>query len=110
MTDNSNIFIEKTIENKFNDLIKKIPDIIKPHPDHNSDFLNLSISQIFQETIQTIIDIIQESINVFDTSTNYQSYLKRISIIIFKEKRMFYLGIILIILSFIIYFIDGASI
>lgn len=112
MTDNSNsnLFIEKTIENKFNDLIKKIPDIIKPNPEQNPDFFNLSISQIFQETIQTIIDIIQETINVVDTSTNYQSYLKRISIILFKEKRMFYLGIILIILSFIIYFIDGASI
>ena len=110
MPDNSNLFIEKTIETKFNDLIKNLPNIIKPPQDPNPDFFNLSINQIFQETIQTIIDIIQEIINVFDTSYNYQTYFTRISIILFKEKRMFYLGIILIILSFVIYFIDGVSI
>jgi hypothetical protein len=108
--DNPNLFIEKTIETKFNQLISDLPKIIKPPPDNNPDFFNLSINQIFQETIQTIIDIIQEIVNVIDTSYNYQSYIKRLSLIFFKEKRMFYLGIILIILSFIIYFIDGATI
>ena len=37
---------------------------------------------------------------------NYKNYLK----IFFNENRMFYIGIILILFSFIIYFIDGATI
>ena len=43
-------------------------------------------------------------------NTNRDNYLMSFLNIFFKEKRMFYIGIILIILSFVIYFIDGATI
>jgi len=65
------------------------------------NLIDLSIGKLYMNTIQTIIDIINESVTV----VNYNDYIK----IITKDDRLFYVGIILIILSFVIYFIDGVS-
>jgi hypothetical protein len=65
------------------------------------NLIDLSIGKLYMNTIQTIIDIINESV----TAVNYNDYIK----IITKDDRLFYVGIILIILSFVIYFIDGVS-
>jgi len=109
--DDFNKIIETTIETKFNKLLETIPTFIKKQPSlNNDDFFNFSIIDIYKNTIQTIIDIINEITNLFDISPNYNNIFRKILRIIFKNDRMFYIGIILIILSFIIYFIDGASI
>lgn len=107
MSDNK--FIEQEIEKKFNQLISKIPDIINvdKNKDEN-DFFNFSVIDIYHNTLQSIIDIINDIIRIFDIGTD--NYLKSILLVIFKENRLFYIGIILIILSFVIYFIDGATI
>jgi hypothetical protein len=107
--DISNDQIEKIIETKFNQFLKEVPNLkrdIKKEIETEDDFFNFSIQETYQNTIQTIIDIINDTLNIIDNSNDYKSYLN----IFFNEHRMFYLGIILIILSFIIYFIDGASI
>jgi|688.fasta_scaffold590638_2 hypothetical protein len=104
--------IEETIESKFNQLLTTLPNIIKENsnrPKDSNDFFELSIIDIYKNTLQTIIDIINDIINLYETSHN-QFNFKRLLIIFFNENRMFYIGIILIILSFIIYFIDGATI
>ena len=103
--------IETTIETKFNQLLETIPQFIKKEEikDEN-DFFNISMIDIYKNTIQTIIDIINDITHLLDISTNYDNIFIKILKIFFKNERMFYIGIILIILSFIIYFIDGASI
>jgi hypothetical protein len=103
--------IEETIESKFNQLLKSLPSIIQENntPKDSNDFFQLSIIDIYHNTLQTIIDIINDIINLYETSYT-QFKFKRLLIIFFNENRMFYIGIILIILSFIIYFIDGATI
>jgi len=101
--------IEETIEKKFNQLLKEIPAFIKTEKTEEKDFFNFSIIDIYNNTIQTIIDIINEFMRIMD-NTNRDNYLMSFLNIFFKEKRMFYIGIILIILSFVIYFIDGATI
>jgi len=101
--------IEETIEKKFNQLLKEIPAFIKTEKTDEKDFLKISIIDIYNNTIQTIIDIINEFMRIMD-NTNRDNYLMSFLNIFFKEKRMFYIGIILIILSFVIYFIDGATI
>jgi hypothetical protein len=103
--------IEKIIETKFNQFIKEVPNLkrdIKKEIEIEDDFFNFSIKNTYQNTIQTIIDIINDMIMILDNSNNYnyKNYLK----IFFAENRMFYIGIILILFSFIIYFIDGATI
>lgn len=103
--------IETTIETKFNQLLETIPKFInKEERKDNEDFFNISILDIYRNTIQTIIDIINEITHLLDITQNYDNIFRKILRILFKNERMFYIGIILIILSFIIYFIDGASI
>lgn len=104
-----NKIIEQEVEKKFNQLLERIPDILKNQEKRDEkDFFNFSIIELYQNTMQTMIDIINDVIHVFD---NYNSnYLKTFMYIFFHEKRLFYIGIILIILSFVIYFIDGATI
>ena len=112
MTSIDNKIIEETIENKFNQLINHLPNILSDtnpiHKDTN-DFFHLTIIDIYKNTIQTIIDIINDIIELYETSYS-QVKFNRLLYIFLNENRMFYIGIILVILSFVIYFIDGASI
>jgi hypothetical protein len=72
------------------------------------DITELNIGVIYKNTMQTIIDIINDIVLLFDNpSKNLYQDLKNI---LFKKERQFYIGIIFIILSFVIYFIDGVSI
>ncbi len=105
-------FIEGEIENKFNQLLTNLPNIIKSDfKKDETDFFNFSIVDIYHNTLQTIIDIINDIIRILDNSNgDINNYLKAILMVFFNESRMFYVGIILIILSFVIYFIDGATI
>ena len=105
-------FIEGEIENKFNQLLTNLPNIIKSDfKKDETDFFNFSIVDIYHNTLQTIIDIINDIIRILDNSDgDINNYLKAILMVFFNESRMFYVGIIFIILSFVIYFIDGATI
>ena len=106
-------FIEETIEKKFNQILEKVPDLKKDISKEiaiENDFFNFSIIDTYRNTLQTIIDIINDITKIIDNSNNYNNYFKNFLNIFFNENRMFYIGIILIILSFVIYFIDGATI
>jgi hypothetical protein len=81
----------------------------------NSDIIDiteLKIGDIYKNTIQTIIDIINDIIIYMNnTSPNKtKSIFNDLFNIFFSNDRMFYIGVVLIILSFVIYFIDGVSI
>lgn len=102
--------IETKIENKFNQVMDilpkaeniKIKKMIKEY----------TISELYNETLETIINIINETSELL-TERKYLSnktYISRLFTIFLKEDRKYFLGIVLIILSFIIYFIDGSSI
>ena len=71
------------------------------------DITELNINNIYKNTIQTIIDIINEVIIVIDN--NDKNFYQNLLNIFYKEERQFYIGIIFILLSFVIYFIDGVS-
>ena len=71
------------------------------------DITDLNIGVIYTNTMQTIIDIINDIVLLFDNpSKNIYTDLKNV---LLKKERQFYVGIIFIILSFVIYFIDGVS-
>ena len=73
------------------------------------DITELNVGSIYKNTIQTIIDIINEVIILLDNNDNKNLYKNLVNVFI-KKERQFYIGIIFIILSFVIYFIDGVSI
>jgi len=106
----NNKLIEETIEKKFNQLLTEIPAFIKTEKNkEENDFFNYSITELYNNTLKTVIDIINDFMKIID-NTDRNNYLMSFLQIFFKEQRMFYIGIILIILSFVIYFIDGATI
>jgi hypothetical protein len=75
------------------------------------NLIDLSIGKLYENSIQTVIDIINEIVYLIDNNNYYKSdYYNQYIKILTKNDRLFYIGIILIILSFVIYFIDGASI
>lgn len=107
-------YIEKTIENKFDQILNKLPilDAEKINNNNNISYDMINIYDLYKNTMNTIIDIINEIVDLIDEKkyiTNDIFYLKLYKIF-FNDKRLFYFGIILLILSFIIYFIDGATI
>jgi hypothetical protein len=71
------------------------------------DITKLNIGDIYKNTLQTIIDIINDLTFLFNDD-NFKNFNQIIEII-FRNDRMFYIGVIFIILSFVIYFIDGVS-
>ena len=102
--------IESSIENKLNHLLETLPENIKPHKEH-IDFYDLSLKDIYKNTLQSIIDIINDITKAYsDGYIDNSNYINVIIDILSKEERRLYIGITLVFLSFIIYFIDGASV
>jgi hypothetical protein len=70
--------IEKIIETKFNQFLKEVPNLkrdIKKEIEKEEDFFNFSIKNTYQNTIQTIIDIIDDTTRIIDNSNTYNLYL-----------------------------------
>ena len=69
--------IEDTIVTKFNQLLETIPKFInKEEKKDNDDFFNISILEIYRNTIQTIIDIINDTTHLFDITKNYDNIFR----------------------------------
>jgi len=104
-------YIESNIEKKLNSLMETLPEKLPKEPTV-AGYHNLTILQLYKNTLGTLIDIINditeayEKYNYLDTN----NYINIIIGILMKEDRKLYVGIIFVFLSFIIYFIDGASI
>ena len=75
---------------------------------------NLTINELYKNTLQTVIDIINDIIElnnkVSQEPNDINYYITKVIYILTDNDRKLYVGIILIILSFVIYFIDGASV
>lgn len=74
-------------------------------------FEDLTIGQIYNNTIKTsvsIINDISELVSEKETLTNTEMRRRLVKIFLLKERRM-YIGILLILLSFVLYFIDSSA-
>ena len=104
-------YIESNIEKKLNSLMETLPEKLPKEP-IVSGYHNLTILQLYKNTLNTLIDIINDITEAYSKydylDTN--NYIYIIIGILMKEDRKLYVGIIFVFLSFIIYFIDGASI
>ena len=102
-------YIEKTIENKFNIL----KNSIKLENKTDNNISQFTIFELYQNTIQYMIDIINDIssfLSMNPSGYSNQEYRKILFDIFFSKKRILYTGIVLIFISFIIYFIDDISI
>jgi hypothetical protein len=111
-TDNDiNKYIEETVEKKFNSVIETIID--NKVDNRNKMIYEYTVSELYQNTLQTIIDIINDLSNFFSINhknLNNQEYRTQLFDIFLKDNRKLYTGIIFIILSLIFYFVDSSSI
>ena len=103
-------YIEKQIEIKLNSLLKTLPDKIPPKMKIKPIY-NLTIKELYKNTLQTLIDIINDIVEAYSKKDyiNNNNYIYILLNIFTKENRNIYVGIIIVILSFIVYFIDGVS-
>ena len=72
----------------------------------NQIIYNLSLKQIFQNTSDTLIKIMNEyAMLIKDSDKNYNKYVE----VLVKDDRMIYVGIIFIVLAMMIFFIFVSS-
>lgn len=97
--------------NMMNDFLEKYPTIIPKDRNPATPVFELSVKELYKRTLQTIIDIIND-ISELVTQKDYmsQTAFRRNAFKIFTvPKRRLYIGIILIIISFMLYFIDSSA-
>jgi hypothetical protein len=104
-------YIEKQIEIKLNSLLETLPGKI-PKDLQIKPIYNLTIKELYKNTLQSLIDIITDIVDVYSKKdyVNNNNYIYILLNIFTKNDRKIYVGIILVILSFIVYFVDGVSI
>tara|TARA_B100000795_G_scaffold268556_1_gene255750 strand:- start:4331 stop:4711 length:381 start_codon:yes stop_codon:yes gene_type:complete len=103
-------YIEKQIEIKINNLLETFPDESNDNKQKKNPY-NLTINELYKNTLQTFIDIINDIIELNNNKTNdLNNYVAKLLYILTENDRKLYVGIILIIISFVIYFIDGTSV
>lgn len=77
----------------------------------NAHVLELPLGEIIRRTLQTAVDIINDLTRVL-TNRYYMSeasFRRKIFVIFTKPSRSLYVGILLVLLAFILYFIDSAA-
>lgn len=104
-------YIEEQIEIKLNSLLETLPDKL-PKELAIKPIYNLTIKEIYKNTLQSLIDIITDIVDVYSRKdyVNNNNYIYILLNIFMKDDRKIYVGIMLVVLSFIVYFIDGVSI
>ena len=104
-------YIEKQIEMKLNNLLKTLPDKL-PKEYNQKPIYEYTIAELYKNTLQSIIDILNELTDLYNNRKNYgnETFNMQLYNIFLKDNRKIYLGIIIIFLSLIIYFIDGVSV
>ena len=102
-------YIEKNIEKKINQLFDVLPkqsDIKAPKMVYE-----YTIGELYTGTIQTVVDILNDvtSLNAERKYVSSTDYRQKMFNIFFRNDRKIFIGIVLVLLSFILYFIDGAE-
>ena len=103
-------YIEKQIEMKLNSLLETLPDSM-PKELKIKPIYNLTIKELYKNTLQTLIDIINEIVDVYSKKNyiNNNNFIYILLNIFTKDNRKIYVGIMIVVLSFIFYVIDGVS-
>jgi hypothetical protein len=103
-------------------VLKQINDFLSVYPQRNirktsdgkitpNTWIDMSLREVFQQTIQVTIDIINDISNLISDKPfmNDTDFRRKMFDIFAREDRRIYVGILLIFLSFVLYFIDSAT-
>jgi hypothetical protein len=101
---------EKVLK-QINDFLGKYPTIIPPDRNPSTPIYDLSLKEVYRRTLQAVIDIINDISDLL-TQRQYMgdtAFRRKLFEVITKPERRLYVGILLIILSFLLYFIDSTA-
>lgn len=99
-------------------MIEKIQRFLDTYPDTtpidkrpDAPYFKLSIQEVYRRSLQTAIDIIRDisAILTQRESMSNVAFRRRVFEVFTKPERAFYVGLWLILLSFVLYFIDSAA-
>lgn len=101
---------EKMVE-KIQEFLDKYPTILPPEKDPNTPWVKLPVQVIYKRTLQTAIDVIVDMSTILSQKEflSSASFRRKLVLAFTREDRRLYIGIWLIFLSFVIYFIDSAA-
>ena len=101
---------EKVLK-QINDFLGKYPTLIPKDKNPTTPVTELSIKEIYRRTLQSLISIIQEISDLISQRSyiSQTTFRRRLFEIFTTPERRLYVGIMLILLSFILYFIDSAA-
>lgn len=105
-----NKYIEQNVETKINQLMDILPQNQKI--DTPKMIYEYTISELYTGTIQTVIDVLND-LTALSADRKYisgQQYRTKLFDIFLKKERKVFIGIVMVILSFILYFIDGSDV
>ena len=102
---------QKELIDKINKFLETYKKRKLPDEDPNTPWINLSLYEIYRKTIQTAIDIINDISDVISNKEliSNTEFRRNIFLVFTVKERRIYVGIWLIIFSFILYFIDSAT-
>jgi hypothetical protein len=99
-------------ENKLITVLEKMTqNEIKKQQQKKSQYLDKSIREILDEFLETLIFILNDISLFFSTSQklSFEEKQNALMDIFFRDDRVFYSGILLVSISFILYYIDSSD-
>lgn len=102
---------KEKLVNKVNEFLELYPKSIPKDKDPNARFYQLSLKEIIKRFIQTAVDILNDIAELLSRKEyiGNDTFRRSLFTIVTKEERRFYVGMWLIFLSFVLYFIDSAA-
>lgn len=96
---------------QINDFLGKYPTLIPKDKNPSTPIFEISIKEITRRTIQTAIDIIHDLSDIISQKSYISdtTFRRRIFETFTSPERRLYVGIWLVLLSFVLYFIDSAA-
>jgi hypothetical protein len=96
---------------QINEFLGKYPTLLPKDKNPATPLFELSIREVYRRTLQASIDIIHEVSDLI-TQKNYMTqttFRRKMFEVVTKKERRLYVGIWLVFLSFVLYFIDSAA-
>ena len=109
--------VENTIGEKekvlkqINEFLGKYPTVVHKEKNPSTPIFELSVKEIYRRTLQSSIDVINEVSDLI-SQKNYMSqttYRRKLFEVFTKPERRLYMGVWLVFLSFVLYFVDSAA-
>jgi hypothetical protein len=99
------------LEQKINSFLVDYPNVIPPDKKPDALFTHISLKELLSRMIQTMIDIINDIATLITQREQLSStdFRRRLFRTITDPTRRFYVGLWMIVISFVLYFVDSTA-